>query len=504
MLSLLSRFVVGDVREESDSDSLRCADTDEEVLAPEMPVINIDQTELGQDALADPQLPATCVSPVSDTSDEPPEKEEAPLELPPPEVCHRVKELVEYYLSEHNLVKDMFMLKHVTKHREGYVSLKLLATYKKVKHYTRDWRVVAHALKDSEALELNPDGTKARRRNALPQELDEETRPFRTLLATEVTSELANMNALAEFFGKFGEMVSLQMHKPGGRALPEVRHAERECPGIGNTVCALVEFEKVHQARQAFRSVLNSPECGLKVAEVPRKSRDCGANNGNGNGALLNIRGQTEGESAYYSTSDFSEPPSPVNRVKLQRLKSPCSPSPSPKLGRRVNKGQQQQQQLASSPESSPPSPFSPRRRLPTPSSSPEDNPTSPQDIYPRYASRSPSSSPLPPRQRAISCNIPALDSPLLSRFHMAASPSSNYLQDAEVAQLSPWLRRRVLAGAAASPRNSPLASPLASPSLRRRHDSCTLLPDNVTRMPRGPDGSRGFFGRRAPISVQT
>uniref|UniRef100_A0A0P4WEY8 Uncharacterized protein n=1 Tax=Scylla olivacea TaxID=85551 RepID=A0A0P4WEY8_SCYOL len=486
MLSLLSKYVVGETPYESDVGSSQYTDTDEEVLAPAMPVINIDPTELGQDALTAEQPSPTCLSPVSDSSEEPTEKEEAPLELPEPEVCRRVLELVEYYLSEHNLVKDMFMLKHVTKHREGYVSLKLLATYKKVKHLTKDWRVVAHALKDSEALELNPEGTKVRRRHALPPELDEDTRPFRTLLAADVSRELANVNALAEFFGKFGEMVSLQMHKPGGRHLAEVRQVEREHPGISGTVCALVEFEKVHHARQAFRTVLNDPECGLRVVEVARKKRDPG---GGGYGSsFLHIKNQTEGESAYYSNSDYSEPPSPVSRVRpFPRIRSPFSPSPSPKTGRRI-RGHQQQ----SSPESSPPSPYSPRRGAPTPSSSPEQERS--QDLYPRYTS--PCTSPLP-RRRATPFSPPP-DSPFLGRRHITTSPCASQDSDAAVPPLSPWLRRRVLSGS-----STPLASPLASPNLRRRHEASMMLPDNVTRLPRGPDGSRGFLPRRSPLILK-
>ena len=487
MLSLLSRLVVGDIRYDSDSSSHLYPDTDEEVLVPAMPVINIDQTELGQDALTVHQSLPICLSPASDSSEDPFEKEETLLEVPESQVCCRVLELVEYYLSEHNLVKDMFMLKHVTKHREGYVSLKLLATYKKVKHLTKDWRVVAHALKDSQVLDLNPEGTKVRRRHALPQELDEDTRPFRTLLAVDVSRELANMNALAEFFGKFGEMVSLQMHKPGGRFLTEVREVEREHPGISGTVCALVEYEKVHHARQAFRSVQNGPECGLKVVEVARKKREGGSGT-----SLLHLKNQTEGESAYYSTSDFSEPPSPVSRVRHQpRLRSPCPPSSSPKTGRWVRAGKQQE----SSPESSPPSPFSPRRRMPTPSSSPEDRP---QDLYPRYTS--PRTSPLPRRRFTPSASLPSTDSPFLSRRHIASSPSGAR-QDADAAPtppVSPWLRRRIRSGS-----SMPLASPLASPNLRRRHEASVMLPFNVTRLPRGPDGSKGFLPRRTSPLVK-
>ena len=40
----------------------------------------------------------------------------------------------------------------------GYLSVKLLTSFKKIKKLTRDWRVTAHALKRSTIVELSADG----------------------------------------------------------------------------------------------------------------------------------------------------------------------------------------------------------------------------------------------------------------------------------------------------------------------------------------------------------
>lgn len=39
---------------------------------------------------------------------------------------------IEYYFSDENLEKDAFLLKHVRRNKMGYVSVKLLTSFKKV------------------------------------------------------------------------------------------------------------------------------------------------------------------------------------------------------------------------------------------------------------------------------------------------------------------------------------------------------------------------------------
>lgn len=509
MLSLLSRIVSGGDSEDRpikkedyanlsspDSSSIT-EDTDEEFVSSSMPVINIDQTELAQEALdADKGSSHASLEQIDSSEDVKDDsaldekiEKEVPVVIPSRDVCQRIVELIEYYLSDENLVKDMFLLKHVTKHREGYISLKLLTSYKKVKRLTKDWRVVAYSLKPSKALELNSDETKVRRRSSLPQELEEDTRQFRTLLATHISQERANMNQLAEFFGKFGDIISLQVHKPGGRTLNEVKQAERQHPGVANTVCAMVEYEKVHCARQALRFINNNhDESKMKVIELQRKKQE----------NLLGVQARADAESAYYSNSDLSDPPSPIYRGRppLQMLKTASSslassPSASPITKRRLGA-------MNSSPESSPPSSNSCHHGPPSPCSSPESHPPSraltsydQYSVFQRY--EVPGSLPLPRRQfprqipkskhdsqKARGCRLP------------------NTTLDSMPMPLSPWLRRRAFA---LRNENASLNStPSSSPILRRRMDSKAMVPDNVTRLPRGPDGTKGFAMRRSTL----
>jgi len=66
------------------------------------------------------------------------------VEVPTDEVCANIAEQVEFYFSDANITKDKFLLKHVKRNKEGFVSLKLVASFKRVKHLTKDWRQVNH------------------------------------------------------------------------------------------------------------------------------------------------------------------------------------------------------------------------------------------------------------------------------------------------------------------------------------------------------------------------
>lgn len=51
---------------------------------------------------------------------------------PDPQLVRRIVAQVEFYLSDENLAKDAFLLKHVQKNKMGFVSIKLLTSFKKV------------------------------------------------------------------------------------------------------------------------------------------------------------------------------------------------------------------------------------------------------------------------------------------------------------------------------------------------------------------------------------
>jgi hypothetical protein len=78
--------------------------------------------------------------------DEEEEKEaETPLEIPSDDMCEEIVQQVEFYFSNANITKDKFLLKHVKRNKEGFVSLKLISSFKRVKHLCKDWRQVMFA-----------------------------------------------------------------------------------------------------------------------------------------------------------------------------------------------------------------------------------------------------------------------------------------------------------------------------------------------------------------------
>lgn len=151
--------------------------------------------------------------------------------MPDDELADKICAQVEYYFSDESITKDAFLLKHVKRNKEGYVSLKLISSFKKVKHLSRDWRVVGAALTRSKKLELNPQGIKLRRVDPLP--LFDQTTPSRTILAVGIPREKLTVESVAEIFKPCGEIALIRVLKPGRPVPPEVKRA-RHCDEFNN------------------------------------------------------------------------------------------------------------------------------------------------------------------------------------------------------------------------------------------------------------------------------
>jgi len=79
----------------------------------------------------------------------------------------RIIAMAEFMFSDEHLCRDGFLLKHLRHRQDGYISLKLIASLRKVKRVCKDYAIVAEALKDSEKLEISPDGSKIRRKEPI-------------------------------------------------------------------------------------------------------------------------------------------------------------------------------------------------------------------------------------------------------------------------------------------------------------------------------------------------
>ena len=377
------------------------------------------------------------------------------------DIYFRICELVEYYLSDEHLINDVFLLKHVTKHKEGYVSLKLLANYKKIKKMKKDWTTLSEALKYSTKLNLNSEKTKIKRKDPIPYTLDEENRNCRSLLAYDIPEPLLNMSEIAEIFSRFGEVVQIKIHKPQGKSFPQIALLESQYPDITMINCCLITYDKVLCAKQALKLLNDDNSVPFIVIDLPKRTT--------AKSKLASRFIVGDYESAYSSASELEENPFyrygySSNRPGLRENHKPGFHSPL--TTQRVGKNK-----------------YDPRR-------------------LPIDRGHSALAFIRPDMPKARRDYESLVSTPRLRQF---------FRDDFRSPPSSPVLAYRQLNRKIISAPNSPRVinklvpkDDYESPQPRRKffHQSTEVdfsvisprdWPDNVRRLPRGPDGTRGF-----------
>uniref|UniRef100_A0A3P8VYJ1 La ribonucleoprotein 6, translational regulator a n=1 Tax=Cynoglossus semilaevis TaxID=244447 RepID=A0A3P8VYJ1_CYNSE len=407
------------------------------------------------------------------------ELEEESWQPPDAELIQKLVAQIEYYLSDENLEHDAFLLKHVRRNKLGFVSVKLLTSFKKVKHLTRDWRTTAYALRHSKILELNDEGRKVRRKSAVPV-FASESLPSRMLLLSDLqrwpelaaltkdngggegvaTQQEQLMKLLLKAFGTYGTIASVRVLKPGKDLPADLKRLSGRYSQLGTEECAIVEFEEVEAAVKANEAVGSDDGgaslLGLKVVligtkppkkKVPKERPR--AEGGMRKSRSLNSRIrelQYHGDdSACSSSENESNPTSP----RLARKSQSCNKLSPTTAG------------------------ISFQNNHLSPGMSPRNSPWS-----------SPRGSPCPQRK------APHFKSPLASEGRLSPEAGrrwADYSSDSSLTPSgSPWVQRRKQVASQES-------SPVGSPMLGRKIQNADGLPPGVMRLPRGPDGTRGF-----------
>ncbi|XP_051691635.2 la-related protein 6 [Oryctolagus cuniculus] len=399
-----------------------------------------------------------------------PEGPEGEWTPPDEELVRKLVEQIEFYLSDENLERDAFLLKHVRRNRLGYVSVKLLTSLKKVKHLTRDWRTTAHALKFSGLLELNEDRRKVRRTTPVPL-FPSENLPSKMLLVYDLylspklwalASPQKNgrvqekvMEHLLQLFGTFGVIASVRILKPGRELPPDIRRLSSRYSQVGTQECAIVEFEEVEAAIRAHEFMLT----------------------------------ESQGKENMKALLIGMKPP----KKKPPKEKPPASAPMNRSLNKRVEElqyaGDESSANSSSDPESNPTSPMAGRRHAAASRLSPSGH----QNLFLSPSASpcsSPWSSPLAQRKGV------SRKSPLAEEGRPgpeAPRAGADYSSDSSVTPSgSPWVRRRRRAEMGTQ------ESPAASPLLSGKVQTADGLPVGVLRLPRGPDSTRGFQDGRA------
>lgn len=125
----------------------------------------------------------------------------------------KIKNQVEYYFSNVNLVKDRFLLDQIKK-GDGWVELSTLLTFSKLKNMTREEDRLVQALRESsEIVEIDETKKVIKRKEPLPDfQAYKKQVELRTVHISGFPSDY-NFEALRQFCLRYGEVESLAMRR---------------------------------------------------------------------------------------------------------------------------------------------------------------------------------------------------------------------------------------------------------------------------------------------------
>jgi len=428
---------------------------------------------------------------------------------PSEELMNKIIAQVEFYFSDANILKDAFLLKHVRRNKQGFVSLKLITSFRKIKSLTKDYRTVAYSLRESKQLEVNEESSKVRRRIPLPDY--DETTPSRSVLAVNLPFETPTIENVAELFRPCGEISLVRIIRPGKAMPPDIKKHLTKHPEVDNSICAVIEYEQHDAAKKAAAKMNNNDDwrkglhvhllAQVKKTEKPARKEESleqktgeeeetspgkeikKKKNKKKKGPRVEELSQKSGGEGESPSSDGSETENTADKgadgfnlaagEPIERRKSSGAGIPPNVLSRAS---------LSPNPEVSRLSPSTTPRSSPrnTPRSSPRSSPRGSPNMRrkahgksPLVASEhnpSPGGSPESQRRNSVGVRKGSME--------MGTSPGG-----------SPWVQRRLKAQQEQG--CGPVGkSPGTSPRLGRRG----LDSDGIVRQPRGPDGG-GFYG---------
>uniref|UniRef100_UPI0037E90F31 la-related protein 6b n=1 Tax=Semicossyphus pulcher TaxID=241346 RepID=UPI0037E90F31 len=248
-------------------------------------------------------------------------------------LCLKIKAQLEDLFSDSHLAQDGFLLKHVQRNMQGYVSLKLLTCLKKIKVLTTDWYMTLAGAVYSELLEVNDECTKVRRKEQLPKWLLCSP-TSKLLLGWNISEEKTGEDKAARgvehpslserIFQKFsahGSVASVWILEPDKELPKELRSYAKRHKVLGQHLCAVVKFEHLEAVRRAY-SVLKEEEeksngDGMRVMPLGFQSKHQLAK-------TENIQDQPEEENPLETSQDsVKEEPSLPVKVSAETLGTP-------------------------------------------------------------------------------------------------------------------------------------------------------------------------------------
>eukprot|EP00775_Hariotina_reticulata_P003902 gene3902-4156_t len=169
-----------------------------------------------------------------------------------------VRKQVEFYFSDANLPTDKHLLKQIHKDPEGYVPLKMIAGFKRVKALTKDMAVVAEALQGSSLLAL--DDSKSRIRRITPLSTFDANDIIRRTVVAEHLSDQPTIESVTQLLSQYGEVVMVRICARGNSSkLPSWlgKAVDAINLNVGHGEYALVEFSSEDDCVQCVDKTKN-------------------------------------------------------------------------------------------------------------------------------------------------------------------------------------------------------------------------------------------------------
>ncbi|KAL8103460.1 hypothetical protein AgCh_027879 [Apium graveolens] len=160
---------------------------------------------------------------------------------------HKIIKQVEYYFSDENLKTDTYLMNYVTKDKDGYVPISVIACFRKLKKLAPDRSLIVAALKDSSQLVLSSSKKNVRRLNPLP--FNEVKDPQLCTVLVENLPEDHSPENIRKIFCEAGNIKNISIRDPN------VSRETKSCSVAEKLLCgklhALVEYESVESAEKA-------------------------------------------------------------------------------------------------------------------------------------------------------------------------------------------------------------------------------------------------------------
>jgi len=150
------------------------------------------------------------------------------------ELLEKVLKQVEFYFSDSNFPRDKFLREQASQNEEGYVAIKVLISFPRLKALTEDVKLIAESLETSLDLKVNKEGDMVRRISPLPEA---DKSKDRTIYTKGFPRDGYTIEQVEQVFSTFGKIQCVRIRRT------REKQTKESC---------FVEFSKPEEAKAAL------------------------------------------------------------------------------------------------------------------------------------------------------------------------------------------------------------------------------------------------------------